>query len=117
MGGSNARKNDPSQLSSNAEQRRIDVRVELDEAGRKQIILQDLSYGPGIGWYAQKTIRLDPEQLEALMGALSCARQESRRMGKGGANTKVPKDSTDGLSKNTARQILQLADYLDPETS
>ena len=117
MGADNARKSDHSQVRSGDEQRRIDVRVELDDAGRRQTIIQELSYGPGIGWYAQKTIRLDPEQLEALLGALSCARQECRRMGNRARNNRKAGHSADSLSTNTAHQIFQLADFLDLETS
>ena len=117
MGADNARKYDQPQARSGDEQRRIDVRVELDDGGRQQIIIQDLSYGPGIGWYAQKTIRLDPEQLEALLGALSCARQESRRMGKITRKNRKAGNSADTISTTTAHQILQLADFLDLETS
>ena len=56
-------------------ERRIDVKVTHNEDGTRQVILQDLTYSPGIGWYAQKTIRLDPQQVDALMGALCCVRQ------------------------------------------
>ena len=117
MGADNARKSDHSQARSGDEQRRIDVRVELDDDGRRRTIIQDLSYGPGIGWYAQKTIRLDSEQLEALLSALSCARQESRRMGNGSRKSRKAGHSADSISTNTAHQILQLTDFLDLETS
>ena len=117
MDADNSRKYDQPQPGSIDEQRRIDVRVELDDGGHQQIIIQDLSYGPGIGWYAQKTIRLDPEQLETLLGALSCARQESRRIGKITRKNREAGNSADTISTNTAHQILQLADFLDLETS
>jgi hypothetical protein len=117
MDADNARKYDQPQPGSIDEQRRIDVRVELDDGGHQQIIIQDLSYGPGIGWYAQKTIRLDPEQLETLLGALSCARQESRRMGNSTRKNRKAGHSADNISTDTAHQILQLADFLDLETS
>jgi len=42
---------------------------------RRQVVLRDMSFGEGIGWYTQKTIRLDPEQVDALMRALCCAKQ------------------------------------------
>ena len=117
MAADNARKSDQPQAHSGDAQRRIDVRVELDDGGRQQIIIQDLSYGPGIGWYAQNTIRLDPEQLEALLGALSCARQESRRMRNSSRKSRKAGHSADSISTNTAHQILQLTDFLDLETS
>ena len=60
MGGENARKYSRLQPGAKDDQRRIEVRVETDDDGRRQVVLEDLSYGPGIGWYVQKTIRLDP---------------------------------------------------------
>lgn len=66
----------PRQPGHSAEpQRRVDVVVAEDENGRRQVVLRDLSLGHGVGWYAQKTIRLDPEQVDALMRALCCAKQ------------------------------------------
>ena len=54
--------------------RRIEVQVTQGPDGKRQVVLQDLSHGPGVGWYVQKTIRLDREQVDALLGALCCAR-------------------------------------------
>ena len=104
MGSENARKYDRFQPGTKDDQRRIEVRVETDDDGRQQVILEDLSYGPGIGWYVQKTIRLDARQVDALMGALCCAKQESRRQRKFSGNK---------ISTNTAERILQLADFID----
>ena len=104
MGGENARKYSRLQPGAEDDQRRIEVRVETDDDGRRQVVLEDLSYGPGIGWYVQKTIRLDPEQVDALMGSLCCAKQESRRQRKFSGNK---------ISTNTAERILQLADFID----
>jgi hypothetical protein len=66
-----------SSISAEPEPRRIEVTVSSSADGRRQVVLQDLSFGSGIGWYAQKTIRLDPQQVEALMGALCCVRQNA----------------------------------------
>ena len=55
--------------------RRIEVALIHRDGAAPEVLLQDLSYGPGLGWYAQKTIRLDREQAEALLKALCCARQ------------------------------------------
>lgn len=55
-------------------ERRIEVEIESLPGGGREVVLRDLSYGPGIGWYAQKTIRLDAEQADALRRALCCAR-------------------------------------------
>ena len=59
------------------EDRRIEASVTRTERGDREIVLQDLSYGSGVGWYVQKTIRLDARQVEALMGALCVCRQEA----------------------------------------
>ena len=63
------------QRNAELQGRRVEVVVTDSTDGRRQVELRDLSYGPGIGWYTQKTIRLDPEQVEALMGSLCCAKQ------------------------------------------
>jgi hypothetical protein len=55
--------------------RRIEVHITQGPDGRRQVVLQDLSHGPGVGWYVQKTIRLDREQVDALLASLCCARQ------------------------------------------
>jgi hypothetical protein len=62
---------------SRREDRRIEVQVILGPDGQRQVILQDLSHGPGVGWYVQKTIRLDREQVDALLRELCCARQST----------------------------------------
>jgi len=56
--------------------RRVEVVVEEKADGRSEVLVQDLSYGPGVGWYVQKTMRLDPEQVEALLKSLCVARCE-----------------------------------------
>ena len=70
MGCEKANKHNRLHPEASDDQRRVEVRVETDNDGRRQVILEDFSYGPGIGWYVQKTIRLDPQQVDALMGAL-----------------------------------------------
>ena len=56
------------------ENRRIEVHITQGPDGTRQVLLQDLSHGPGVGWYVQKTIRLDREQVDALLRSLCCAR-------------------------------------------
>ncbi|MCZ6792182.1 MAG: hypothetical protein O7J95_01050 [Planctomycetota bacterium] len=75
--------------------RRIEVEVTHLPDGRRQVLLRDLSYGPGIGWYAQKTIRLDARQLEALMGELCCLRQAPSSKSESSSEPRGT-DSTDG---------------------
>jgi hypothetical protein len=55
--------------------RKVEVLVSEGETGRREVLLRDLSFGQGIGWFVQKTIRLDPEQVNALLRALCCTRQ------------------------------------------
>lgn len=54
--------------------RRIEVHITQGPDGKRQVLLQDLSHGAGVGWYVQKTIRLDREQVDALLASLCCAR-------------------------------------------
>jgi hypothetical protein len=56
------------------EDRRIEVHITHGPGGTRQVLLQDLSHGPGVGWYVQKTIRLDREQVDALLRSLCCVR-------------------------------------------
>ena len=65
----------PTLESETGERRRIEVTVLRNVDGTRRVVLQDLSFGQGIGWYAQKTIRLDPEQADALLKALCCTRE------------------------------------------
>ena len=62
------------QLPACSPERRIEIEIEESASGGRQVVLRDLSYGPGIGWFPQKTIRLDAEQADALRQALCCAR-------------------------------------------
>ena len=104
MGCEKANKHNRLHPEANDDQRRVEVRVETDNDGRRQVILEDFSYGPGIGWYVQKTIRLDPQQVDALMGALCCAKQESQR----------PQNPARKILRgDAAEQIVQLADFLN----
>ncbi len=104
MGCEKANKHSRIHPAANDDQRRVEVRVETDDDGRREVILEDFSYGPGIGWYVQKTIRLDPQQVDALMGALCCAKQESQR----------PQDPARKILRgDAAKRIVQLADFLN----
>ena len=98
--------------SRRAGERRIEVRVTHKEDGSRHVVLQDLSYGAGIGWYPQKTIRLDPRQVEALMGALCCARQSARESqdpkGKKGPKGK---NCPQGSQETPAKKIIRLENF------
>ncbi len=72
----NAR-NHPQPAVDPVDDRRFEVRFEPDETGRRRhVVLREFGWGPGVGWYVVKTLRLDPSQVDALLGALCCARQE-----------------------------------------
>ena len=60
-------------------ERRVEVRITVDKTGGRQVVLQDMSFGSGVGWYTQKSIHLDQQQVEALMGALCACRQIAQR--------------------------------------
>jgi len=64
-------------VGSETENRRFEVEVEHDDKGERRVVLRDMSWGPGVGWYVQKTLRLDAAQVDALLGALCCAKQEA----------------------------------------
>ena len=49
--------------------------VTVDSAGERQVLLQDMSFGNGIGWYTEKSVRLDSKQVEALLRSLCACRQ------------------------------------------
>ena len=100
--------------------RRIQVEHEIGPDGQRQVVLQDLSYGEGLGWYVQKSIRLDPQQVDALLGALCCARQDPRRSPHGDRDAQ--NDASPGTAPCTAPctdgrapregQILSIEDLL-----
>jgi len=58
-----------------AGERRLEVRVVPSAGGAGEVVLEDLSWGSGVGWFVQKSIRLDRAQVDALLGALCCARR------------------------------------------
>ena len=55
--------------------RRVEVSVTVDSAGERQVLLQDMSFGKGIGWYTEKSVRLDSKQVDALLRSLCACRQ------------------------------------------
>jgi hypothetical protein len=68
--------------------RRVEVVVAEAGSGAKEVLVRDMSHGDGVGWYVQRTIRLDAQQVDALMRALCCARQScGRARSEGGAST------------------------------
>lgn len=55
-------------------ERRIDVSLIDDPTCGPSVVLRELSYGVGIGWYAQRSLQLDAQEADALLKALCCAR-------------------------------------------
>jgi hypothetical protein len=66
-----------------SDDRRIEVTEVIDEHGISQVLVQDLRHGAGVGWYVQRTIRLDRAEVDALLRKLCCARQARSRSGLG----------------------------------
>ena len=63
---------------SKEENRRVEVNRVFEEDGSSYVLLQHMSFGPGVGWYPQKTIRLDGEQVEALLKKLCCEHKSNK---------------------------------------
>ncbi len=55
--------------------RRVEVSLTVDSTGERQVLLRDMSFGNGIGWYTEKSVRLDSKQVEALLRSLCACRQ------------------------------------------
>ena len=51
------------------------VLEKLSKAYDKRVVLKDMSFGSGVGWYTEKTIILDSKQVEALLRSLCACRQ------------------------------------------
>jgi hypothetical protein len=81
------------------------LQVELSQdAGGKHLVLRELSWGNGVGWFVHKSIRLESGQVDGLLRALCCLRQprgmENRcplieRMAAGGSGEK-PREQQEG---------------------
>lgn len=57
---------------------RLDVALGPDVQGGRTIELRRLSWGDGVGWYCQQTLRLDPREAEELLWALKGNRRKWR---------------------------------------
>ena len=60
---------------------RYEVEVSEDGRGRSDLTLRELSWGTGVGWFVQKSIRLEAPQVESLRKALCCLRPQPARCG------------------------------------
>jgi hypothetical protein len=57
---------------------RLEVALCLDSQGSRTVELRRLSWGDGVGWYCQQTLRLDPREAENLLWALKGGRRKWR---------------------------------------
>jgi hypothetical protein len=57
---------------------RLEVAVCTDAQGARKTELRRLSWGAGVGWYSQQTLRLDARETEELLWALRGTRQRWR---------------------------------------
>ncbi len=65
-------------IPSGREEQQVEIIIE-DRAGASGIALRLSTWTEGLGWCCQKTIRLDPEQLDDLHHAISVARHRLNR--------------------------------------
>ena len=98
--------------------RRIEVNRILNDDGSSVVLVQDMSYGPGVGWYPQKTIRLDDAQVNALLRKLCCAqRRPGAAVGSttGGERMDLPciADAAPAPSEEAPETIVKLAEIIE----
>ena len=53
---------------------RLQVELARDAVGKRELVLRELSWGNGVGWFTQKSIHLDSRQIDSLLKALCCLR-------------------------------------------
>ena len=57
---------------------RLEVALGPDVQGGRTIELRHLSWGDGVGWYCQQTLRLEPREAEELLWTLKGSRRKWR---------------------------------------
>ncbi len=67
----------------------LEVALVHDETGDACIELRHLVWGKGLGWYRQKTLRLEARAAHSLLRALGQVRRHLVPRGKAGSNKKV----------------------------
>jgi hypothetical protein len=73
------------QLEGENEQEKVELVLHHTAEGSASLEVRSLRWGPGIGWYVQKTINLDPAQvhrLDHLLRRSSIIRRKSGNSGK-----------------------------------
>lgn len=72
-----SQKNTSRETAKSSEDRRIEVREVFLGDGKREVLLQEMNFCDGLGWYPQKTIRLDSDQVDSLLKQL-CGQRAPR---------------------------------------
>jgi hypothetical protein len=72
------------QLEGENEQEKVELVLHHTAEGSATLEVRSLRWGPGIGWYVQKTIALDPAQVHRLDHLLRRSSIVRRKQGTGG---------------------------------
>jgi hypothetical protein len=68
----------------------LEVAFCTDSLGGRKLELRRLSWGEGVGWYCQQTLRLDPSESEELLWALKGNRYRWRDRPASGGGKVIP---------------------------
>ena len=80
--------------------RRVEVSLTVDSTGERQVLLRDMSFGNGIGWYTEKSVRLDSKQVEALLRSLCACRQHPSTVPSSSSSSSSPTQPDCGAVKD-----------------
>jgi len=69
---------------------RLEVAVCMDAQDGRTMELRRLSWGDGVGWYCQQTLRLGPREANGLFWALKGSRQQWRERSSTGQGKVIP---------------------------
>lgn len=53
---------------------RLEIELTHGPNCKRELVLRELSWGNGVGWFVHKSIHLDPGQVDGLLKALCCLR-------------------------------------------
>ncbi len=68
---------------------RLEVVLSPNDKGKSALELRRLSWGRGVGWYRQHTLRLDPTEAEVLLHTLRTSRRTWREVRQAPSGNKV----------------------------
>lgn len=80
---------------------RLVVLLQRDEAGHSHVSLRQQTWAEGIGWFDQKSIDLDPEQLNQLRSVLGWSPRATRRVVEGDQPATLPFPSVSARAVNS----------------